>query len=282
MAKGLKIALIVVLVVAVLGGGVAGIISLVDSDKFDTKNISDLSFGVGGLDSAGKYMSTDQSIYTKDAFECQGLNVSLEFDSEISYQIYFYDQNNDFVHTTGKLEGAFVSDSIPFFAKYARIVITPDDDEKVTSFEVLKYAKQLNAKVNREQGFKNYTENLLDFSYENYYINANGELTENDPETTSYTFVTTCEYVNISSYEEGLYFKDNPNSSWTQGMVFFFYDINKNFIDFVVVRDFAVNTFISSEGIYYYELNLKLIPENSAFVRLYSQNTSNFPGLYCR
>lgn len=282
MAKGLKIALIVVLVVAVLGGGVAGIISLVDSDKFDTKNISDLSFGVGGLDSAGKYMSTDQSIYTKDAFECQGLNVSLEFDSEISYQIYFYDQNNDFVHTTGKLEGAFVADSIPFFAKYARIVITPDDDEKVTSLEVLKYAKQLNAKVNREQGFKNYTENLLDFSYENCYINSNGELTENDPETTGYTFVATCEYVNISSYEEGLYFKDNPNSSWTRGMVFCFYDINKNFIDSVVVRDIAVNTFISSEGVYYYELNLRLIPENSTFVRLYTQNSLNFPGLYCR
>ena len=120
MVKGLKIALIVVLILAAVGGGTAGIISLVDSDKFDTKNISDLSFGVGGLDSTGKYMSTDKSIYTKDAFECQGLSVSLEFDSEISYQIYFYDQNNDFVHTTGKLESAFVSDSIPFFAKYAR------------------------------------------------------------------------------------------------------------------------------------------------------------------
>ena len=117
MVKGLKIALIVVLILAAVGGGTAGIISLVDSDKFDTKNISDLSFGVGGLDSTGKYMSTDKSIYTKDAFECQGLSVSLEFDSEISYQIYFYDQNNDFVHTTGKLEGAFVSDSIPSKAR---------------------------------------------------------------------------------------------------------------------------------------------------------------------
>ena len=193
------------------------------------------------------------------------------------------EQDNRFVSRGGwKLEGAFVSDSVPFFAKYARIVITPNEDEKVTTLEVLKYAKQLNAKVNREQGFKNYTENLLDFSYENYYINQNGVLTENDPENSSYSFVSTCEYVNISSYEEGLYFKDNPDSSWTQGMVFFFYDINKNFIDSVVVRDFAVNTFISSEGVYYYELDLKFIPENSVFVRLYTQNTFNFPGLYCR
>lgn len=280
MAKGLKIALIVVLVVAVLGGGVAGIISLVDSDKFDTKNISDLSFGVGGLDSAGKYMSTDQSIYTKDAFECQGLNVSLEFDSEISYQIYFYDQNNDFVHTTGKLEGAFVADSIPFFAKYARIVITPDDDEKVTSLEVLKYAKQLNAKVNREQGFKNYTENLLDFKYKDKVIGSTGEL--EDAAGTSFPDSDASEFVNIAPYDECLYFKDAPNSSWAHGCVFYFYDSEKNYISKSKVIDLAICDFTSSEGIRYLQVLTKDLPENTKFFRMFWQSGSPYPEIYCR
>lgn len=240
MAKGLKIALIVVLVVAVLGGGVAGIISLVDSDKFDTKNISDLSFGVGGLDSAGKYMSTDQSIYTKDAFECQGLNVSLEFDSEISYQIYFYDQNNDFVHTTGKLEGAFVADSIPFFAKYARIVITPDDDEKVTSLEVLKYAKQLNAKVNREQGFKNYTEDLSEIEFTDSGIDASGEVFEK-------TGSCVLKMINVSNYKEAMIFKFSGNVSphWLS-----FYNSNKEFLGQGSLSNMC-SVFVSSENITY-------------------------------
>lgn len=280
MAKGLKIALIVVLVVAVLGGGVAGIISLVDSDKFDTKNISDLSFGVGGLDSAGKYMSTDQSIYTKDAFECQGLNVSLEFDSEISYQIYFYDQNNDFVHTTGKLEGAFVADSIPFFAKYARIVITPDDDEKVTSLEVLKYAKQLNAKVNREQGFKNYTENLISDLNKNYYYNSLGVLSSfSDDYVGSFTGSTNL--IDISPYSEGLMFRSNQNSEYCGGYEIFFFAKDKSFISSIIVRDISSFDFISSTNIVYYKLEKEDMPENVVYVA-FNLLLSGINEFYCR
>ena len=281
MVKGLKIALIVVLILAAVGGGTAGIISLVDSDKFDTKNISDLSFGIGGLDSAGKYMSTDKSIYTKDAFECQGLSVSLEFDSEISYQIYFYDQNNDFVHTTGKLESAFVSDSIPFFAKYARIVITPDDDEKVTTLEVLKYAKQLNVKVNREQGFKNYTENLLDFKYQGKIIDyTTGEL--EDAAGSSFPNSDVCEFINLAPYDECLYFKDGANSSSVSGCKFYFYDSEKNFISFSTVEELAVCNFTSSEGISYFQILTTNLPKNTMFFRMFWQNSSPYPEVYCR
>ena len=275
MVKGLKIALIVVLILAAVGGGTAGIISLVDSDKFDVKNISDLSFGVGGLDSAGKYMSTDKSIYTKDAFECQGLSVSLEFDSEISYQIYFYDQNNDFVHTTGKLEGAFVSDSVPFFAKYARIVITPDDDEKVTTLEVLKYAKQLNAKVNREQGFKNYTENLMEVDIEGSLLQGDNEVVPSDIDG---AFIS--KYVNISSYDEGLMFRIYTTD--ISGSAIFLYDFSKNYLGKVVVKDVSVSVFTSSEGINYYEVSLEKLREkyeDIVFVRFSMSVPFEF---YCR
>lgn len=275
MVKGLKIALIVVLILAAVGGGTAGIISLVDSDNFDTKNISDLSFGVGGLDSTGKYMSTDKSIYTKDAFECQGLSVSLEFDSEISYQIYFYDQNNDFVHTTGKLESAFVSDSIPFFAKYARIVITPDDDEKVTTLEVLKYSKQLNAKVNREQGFKNYTENLMEVDVEGSLLQGNNEVV---PSEIDGAFIS--KYVNISSYDEGLMFRIYTTD--ISGSAIFLYDFSKNYLGKVVVKDVSVSVFTSSEGINYYEVSLEKLREkyeDIVFVRFSMSEPFEF---YCR
>lgn len=275
MVKGLKIALIVVLILAAVGGGTAGIISLVDSDKFDTKNISDLSFGVGGLDSAGKYMSTDKSIYTKDAFECQGLSVSLEFDSEISYQIYFYDQNNDFVHTTGKLESAFVSDSVPFFAKYARIVITPDDDEKVTTLEVLKYAKQLNAKVNREQGFKNYTENLMEVDIEGSLLQGDNKVVPSDIDG---AFIS--KYVNISSYDEGLMFRFHTTD--ISGSAIFLYDFSKNYLGNVVVKDVSVSVFTSSEGINYYEVSLEKLREkyeDIVFVRFSMSVPFEF---YCR
>ncbi len=271
MVKGLKIALIVVLILAAVGGGTAGIISLVDSDKFDTKNISDLSFGVGGLDSTGKYMSTDKSIYTKDAFECQGLSVSLEFDSEISYQIYFYDQNNDFVHTTGKLESAFVSDSVPFFAKYARIVITPNEDEKVTTLEVLKYAKQLNAKVNREQGFKNYTEDLVVVK-EGYSIN---------PDTGVYTVdesFNSCEKIDISSYSTGLLFRSSSDMS---ALLITLYDDSGKYIKSLFMTECA-DKYISSLGVVYYLVSFDSDYSAVKFIATNWGSTADKPIIQCR
>ena len=272
---------IIVLVLALVGGGIVGIVKLADSDKLDNKTISTLAFSVGGLDGAGKYKNTDQSIYTKNAFECQGLNCSLAFDNEISYQIYFYDQNNEFVHTTGKLTGAFVKDSVPFFAKYARIVITPNEDNKVSRLEVNKYAKQLKVTVYREQGFKNYTENLFDFKYNGYLIDESGDLATNDPEHSSYSQVATCEFVNLSSYKECLYFKAAPNSTWALGCVLHFYDANKNQVLTCRVSDAATESFVSSEGITY--LKLDNCPDsNVVYVRMYWQNGAPYPELHCR
>ncbi len=279
MKKIILTILVVLLCLGAVGGSIFGILKLTDTGKFDTKKISNTSFSVGGLDSNGKYMNTNASIYTKEAFECQGLEVSLDFDNEIEYQIYFYDQNNDFVHTTGKLSGAFVKDSVPFFAKYARIVVTPKNDDVVSKLEVAKYAGQLTVKVNREQGFKNYTENLFDFKFDGYYLTSEGELVENG---STYTQVATTDFVNMGSYNEALYFKAAPNSSWSGGCVLHFYDKDKNHIGEYRVDNIAVSSFVSSEGIYYYKLDRKTCPFDIQYVRMYWQNGAPYPEIYFR
>ena len=168
-----KTLIAVILCLGVLVGAGFGIASVFKPDQLDSlldnKTLSPTIYRVGGLDSNGNYMNTDKSIYTKDAFECQGLNCTLNFDNEVTYQIYFYDQNNEFVHTTGKLTGSYNSSDILVYAKYARIVITPKDDNKVSYLEVIKYAKQLKTTVYREQGFKNYTDNLFVPQYTSGY-----------------------------------------------------------------------------------------------------------------
>lgn len=282
MKKTIITILLVVLCLGIVGGGITGIVKLTDSGKLDTKTISSTKFSVGGLDSTGKYMNTNASIYTKEAFECQGLEVSLDFDNEIEYQIYFYDQNNDFVHTTGKLSTAFVKDSVPFFAKYARIVATPKNDEVVSKLEVLKYAGQLTIKVNREQGFKNYTENLFKFTKKGYKLVSGEEVAVEgsdsslDPEKTY-----TCEFVNLADYKEGLYFKSAPNSQWGGGCLIYLYDNNKEFLSSVSVVENAKINFVSSEGVYYYCLDFSNI-NNASYLRMYWQNGEPFPELYCR
>lgn len=278
MNKIAKTILIIVLCLAVVGG-IFGVVAWTQSDKFDQKDLSYLGkYEVGGLDSNGNYMSTNASIYTKKPIECQGLNCNLVFDSTISYQLYFYDQNNEFVHTTGKLTGTFTEDGVPFFAKYVRIVITPKDDDKVTSMEVVKYAKQLKVSVNREQGFKNYTENLcfVDESVNGLNFNT-GEASFDDSKEGGK--VST--FVNISPYKEALMFKVNTQSN-LDGIEIVCYDSSKSFLGTLNMNNCSV-VFESSQSIKYYNVDLSKMVVNSKsvdYIRLYTGN--GWIEIYCR
>lgn len=243
------------LLLGVVGGGIVGILKLSGSGKLDKKNISKFSYSVGGLDSNGKYQSTNASVYTKDAFECQGLDCSLEFDNNVSYQVYFYDQNNDFVHTTGKLTGAFVKDSVPFFAKYARIVITPNDDDVVTKTEIFKYASQLKVSVNREQGFKNYTENLFEIAKTGTTIVYATGAESTEVEGAADQSVTN--YVDVSMYKEALVIKSDYTESLNNAL--YLYDENKTWVKSVNIASIAT-CFKASTG-YYYFIDLKKISD---------------------
>ena len=131
-----------ILVVVTVGAAVGGVVALTrNADKIEAElsytSVGWTKYRVGGLDGQGNFDGTQEAIYTKDAFECQGLNVDLDFDAEVSYEIFFYNQDNIFVHKTGRLTGSFVEADVPFIAKYARIVVTPDDDSNVMWHEVL-------------------------------------------------------------------------------------------------------------------------------------------------
>ncbi len=258
MNKIAKTILIIVLCLAVVGG-IVGVVAWTQSDKFDQKELSFLGkYEVGGLDSNGNYMSTNASIYTKKPIECQGLNCNLVFDSTISYQLYFYDQNNEFVHTTGKLTGTFTEDGVPFFAKYVRIVITPNDDDKVTSMEVVKYAKQLKVSANREQGFKNYTENLFEVDQTNSYFNlTTGEIIEKENSCVS-------KDINIVQYKEALLFR---GSVMTNNYIFC-YDGANQFLGYVKIVDVSTISFVSSKNIYYYNVPFSALLKDTVFVKL--------------
>ena len=262
--KILKIVVVCILVAGVLGGGITGIIKLVDDDAFDTKSISSLAFRVGGLDGTGAYMDTNTSIYTKEAFECQGLNVTLDFDNMIEYEIFFYDQNNDFVHTAGKRTNAFVDTEMPFFAKYARIVITPTEDDVVSTLEVNKYAKQINISVNREQGFKNYTDNLYEVEFTGKTLDSTGAVIE----STDNPNLTVSKHIDVRCYEEILLFRVSSTSSDLTNVGIYCYSANKAFLKNYLVGNNSVQDFTTSQGYKYYQISLDNFDETTAYIRI--------------
>ena len=190
--KNVKSILSAILLIAVVVGAFAGLSSLADREQMEVHP----SFSIGGLNEYGKYRESDGTIYTKDAFECQGLNVAMEFDATISYELFFYDKYGEFLYSSDVLKTDF-KDELPSTVSHARIQITPDwhaldiTEEKkqvVKWYEVLKYANQLTVKVDAEQKeVKTYGETLsetatkvvAEYGWQGTYNITNDAVTEN-------------------------------------------------------------------------------------------------------
>ncbi len=139
-----------VLAGVVLIGAVFGVTALFRKAEEETQKEISPTWAIGGLTEQGAYLETKESIYTKDAFECYGLNIKMDFDNNISYRIFFYDYNDEFVGLTEKLTTNY-SEDIDILVKSARIVITPNEDSKISWYEKIGYAKQLTISVDKNQ-----------------------------------------------------------------------------------------------------------------------------------
>lgn len=144
---------------AVLIGGVSLIASAVNNNENELKTIHP-TFSVGGLDENGEYEESDLSLYTKTAFECRGLEIELDFDNNIQYQIFYYESDGDFVRSTTVFEDNYTAGDLTFNITHARIELTPiwSDDVDVED-QILnwsnkgKFSKQLTIKVDKNQDY---------------------------------------------------------------------------------------------------------------------------------
>lgn len=147
---------------ALLGIGAIGVVGyggrkLVQHITNDTKSLN-LIYDIGALGTDGKYVNDESRIYTKEKFACEGLKAVLDFDSEINYQLFYYDILDNFVSSSNILTSGYSKES-PIHGAYARVVITPtnDEDGKISFMEKYKYGNQLNVSVNKnaEKDIKN-------------------------------------------------------------------------------------------------------------------------------
>ena len=153
--KNVKSILSAILVVAVVVGVFAGLNSLSERDLKSTRPV----FTLGALNEEGKYIESEGTIYTKEAFECQGLEIKLDFEKTIFYEVYYYNSNGEFLYSSEK-SNENSKPELPARATHARIVITPDwellevktaSKQKIKWYEIAKYANQIEIKVNAVQ-----------------------------------------------------------------------------------------------------------------------------------
>ena len=165
-----------VILLGVLTLGIAGVLYSAITNRVE--NEIHPKFEVGALDTeTGDLLKDEQKLYTPDLIEYNNLEISLAFDNNVNYQVFFYDEDGEFVSASDVQTKKFKDESEEL--KYARIVITPiveDDAEtedvneseefKVTLLNKRKYTKQLTivASVNEEVEEEVEEEKLLEFS----------------------------------------------------------------------------------------------------------------------
>ncbi|MBO5927836.1 MAG: hypothetical protein J6Q32_03185 [Clostridia bacterium] len=142
---------VITIVFVVLSMALIGLFVKLDRQTSFT-TIGGESYSIGTLDEKGEFAESDLSIYLRKDITVDGLKCQLKKDSNISYKLFFYDEEGEFLGVSGDLVEDYESDEeTPVGASSVRIVITPieDEDGKVSLVEVLGYANQLTVTVNK-------------------------------------------------------------------------------------------------------------------------------------
>ena len=144
----IKWVIIFLLMIGVIGA-VVTLFVMLDRQTTVTE-IGGEAYTIATLDENGEQTEGDTSIVTRDTFTTDGLKVELADEASVTYQLFFYDGEGNFISATGALSADFDGE-IPENAAYAKCEITPtaDEDGKVDLSEVLGYAGQVTITVNK-------------------------------------------------------------------------------------------------------------------------------------
>ena len=120
---------VVIFLIAIgLIGAVVTLFVMLDRQTTVTE-IGAEAYMIGVLDESGAETDGDTSIVTRNAVTTDGLKVEIADDADVTYTIYFYGSEDEFISKTEALSADFDGSAIPENAETAKIVITPTADE---------------------------------------------------------------------------------------------------------------------------------------------------------
>ena len=134
---------------------IAGIGALANKSEDGYKKVNAV-YAIGGLDDSGNYVESDGTIYTKHGFNVEDMDTvyaDIDFDSTISYQLFYYGENDVFISASTVYTDDIKHD-VPEGALTCRVEITPiwgedvkKDNQKVSWLSKGDYASQLKLSV---------------------------------------------------------------------------------------------------------------------------------------
>lgn len=149
----IKSTIAIILACVVTLGCLAASISIFGSKQ---KDITGASFSLGRLDTEGNYAEAEDSIFTKDLIECQGLKVEPDLKNTSTYILYLYNHQKELVKVESSSTKNYTLTDTSI--QYCRIVVIPaapeEENYKIGFAEKYSLVNLLNISVNRKQEFK--------------------------------------------------------------------------------------------------------------------------------
>ena len=143
---------------ATLLAGFAVILSLgalVKANRAETtETLGATSFTVAVVEADGYVDEDGASAIVSKMVTIDGLKVELVEKSDVTYQLHWYDNHEEFISSTGELDEDFdkTGTTIPADAEYVVIEVTPmdDEDEEISFMEKFEYLKDITVTVNKD------------------------------------------------------------------------------------------------------------------------------------
>lgn len=140
--KILKVSL-VLLSVLVLSLLVSFGIRLGTSQSYTSLTSND--YVVGTLDASGKLKKDPTSFVTEDFIAIDGLEITVDEDSKVSYKLYFFNENKELISATNSW-GVDYNGTIPEDAEFFKLSITHESDTDISLADIINYSSQVNVK----------------------------------------------------------------------------------------------------------------------------------------
>lgn len=100
------------------------------------------NYVVGSLDETGEFTKNAGSFVSKDFYDIKGLSVKVDKDADLSYQLFFYDEDENFISATNNF-GVTYNGTIPENAELFKIVINPTNDDDISTFDIINYGSDI-------------------------------------------------------------------------------------------------------------------------------------------
>lgn len=93
----------------------------------------------------GTELKGTTSIRTKDYVTLDGFKVDVSEDAGITYQLFFYDEEETFISASEELTVDYDASAatLPEGAEFVRLMATPENDPEVSTTEIAKYAREI-------------------------------------------------------------------------------------------------------------------------------------------